>query len=494
MIKIYNTIQQIKTNKMKKITLGLGLVLLNAFSFAQAGLDSIIVEKYYVSTAADTVGGGSGTLDHGVLPVGSVTYRVFVDLAQGWKFQALYGEVSGAATHSLVVNTTTSFFNNQDRGATSANAIGSSYLKTNTVALDSWFSAGGAGSAQLGILKSEDNGVNNYVHTGRSGAGNAGLLTNTVIAIPLTTQDGMIAGTPEPVTFAGVASELSVFDATSQSGNSFSTAGGAVASGNGGSKGPDSATFNRVLVGQFTTNGVFHFELNVQIKDGVGGTVQNWVASNPQSSNPHSPQNPEYTHASLMYTSPTVSIPGNVSPTVSITTPTVSASYVTGATVAIAATAIDSDGIVDSVTFYVDGIRIGKDQSSAYTINWVSTVGTHTITAKATDDQGAYTTSSAVIISVGTVGINSVNASSLFTVYPNPANDVINLDITTSEQLTNAVYSVYDVIGNVILTKKIGSIIGAYHEVIDVTTLAKGMYIIKMSSVELTSTKKVIVN
>ena len=52
---------------------------------AQNGLENITVEKYYVSNAADATG------SIGVLPVGSVTYRIFADLLPGYKFQAAYG-------------------------------------------------------------------------------------------------------------------------------------------------------------------------------------------------------------------------------------------------------------------------------------------------------------------------------------------------------------------------------------------------------------------
>ncbi|MFM8431783.1 MAG: hypothetical protein ACKOA1_03210 [Bacteroidota bacterium] len=69
---------------MKKALLVLSLAL-NSMIVASQGLEGIVVEKYYVSDAADAAGSS------GVLPVGSVTYRVFADLATGYNFQALYG-------------------------------------------------------------------------------------------------------------------------------------------------------------------------------------------------------------------------------------------------------------------------------------------------------------------------------------------------------------------------------------------------------------------
>ena len=110
--------------KLKNLTVGLLLALLSGSAYAQNGLEGVVVEKYYVSNAADAAG------SIGVLPVGSVTYRVYADLLPGYKFQAIYG----VSTHTLKINTSTTFFNNEDRGATTANAINSNFYKNNSVA------------------------------------------------------------------------------------------------------------------------------------------------------------------------------------------------------------------------------------------------------------------------------------------------------------------------------------------------------------------------
>lgn len=249
---------------MKKTLAGLCLVLLNGFAHAEHGLENIIVEKYYVSNAADSIG------SIGRLPAGSVTYRIYVDLLPGYKFQAAYG-VPG---HQLKLATTTSFFNNEDRGS-----ITPTYTKTqaaqNTVMLDSWLSSGAVCSGNFGILKTEDNA------SGGANVVNAnGILQNAdpEAGIPLTSKDGFYAGTPEAVTTVGLsAGELSIFNATSQAGNLFTTANASWASLNG-SVGPTAT--NKVLIAQMTTNGIFSFELNIQIGTPLGG-VQNYVARNP---------------------------------------------------------------------------------------------------------------------------------------------------------------------------------------------------------------------
>ncbi|MEO5571527.1 MAG: hypothetical protein ABIT08_14055, partial [Bacteroidia bacterium] len=249
---------------MKKITLGLCLVILNSLAFAQNGLENIIVEKYYISNAAD----GTGSI--GTLPTGSTTYRIYVDMLPGYKFQAAYG----VPDHQLTINSTLNFFNNEDYGATTP-AFSKTNAAKNSVMLDSWLSVGAACTSNFGILKSEDNGVNNVVNNTvpkilQSANVNAG--------IPLTTQDGLIAGTPEAVTFVGIGSPaIDVFDGTSVVGNAFSTSNGSWASLNG-SVGPTST--NKVLIAQMTTKGCFSFEMNVQIGTPTGD-VQNYVAKTP---------------------------------------------------------------------------------------------------------------------------------------------------------------------------------------------------------------------
>ncbi|MBK6639737.1 MAG: hypothetical protein IPG39_00075 [Bacteroidetes bacterium] len=65
------------------------------------GLENVIVEKYYISDANDATVNATG----GVLPVGSVTYRVYLDLLPDYIFQAAYGD----GNHECRIETTTLF-------------------------------------------------------------------------------------------------------------------------------------------------------------------------------------------------------------------------------------------------------------------------------------------------------------------------------------------------------------------------------------------------
>ena len=83
----------------------------------------------------------------------------------------------------------------------------------------------------------------------------------------------------------------------------------------------------------------------------------------------------------------------NIAPTVSVTGPSDGSSYNDGDVVTITVSASDSDGSIDSVEFFVDGTSVGVDATSPYDIDWTIGVGTFNITAVATDNDGASTTS-----------------------------------------------------------------------------------------------------
>ncbi|GAA5042709.1 hypothetical protein GCM10011506_45470 [Marivirga lumbricoides] len=91
----------------------------------------------------------------------------------------------------------------------------------------------------------------------------------------------------------------------------------------------------------------------------------------------------------------------NAAPVVSITTPVNNAKITEGSAINITASASDSDGSIISVQFLVDGSLVGEATSAPYTFIWNNAaVGNYTLTAVATDDEGASTTSSAVLVEV----------------------------------------------------------------------------------------------
>src|SRR5437870_2001021 len=93
-------------------------------------------------------------------------------------------------------------------------------------------------------------------------------------------------------------------------------------------------------------------------------------------------------------------------PTVSITAPSNNA-IVSGAAVAISATASESGGALAGVQFKLDGTNLGAEVTAApYTTSWntaVAAIGVHTLTAVARDAAGNTATSPAVNVTVNNI-------------------------------------------------------------------------------------------
>ena len=97
----------------------------------------------------------------------------------------------------------------------------------------------------------------------------------------------------------------------------------------------------------------------------------------------------------------TVSSPPNSRPEVTVTSPAANATFNAPATISLSASARDVDGSVGSVAFYQNGKLIGADGTAPYAIQWTNVMGgNYTLTAVATDNVGATTTSNAVKITV----------------------------------------------------------------------------------------------
>ncbi|MCW3083335.1 MAG: hypothetical protein JWP12_701 [Bacteroidetes bacterium] len=509
--------------KNKNLMLSLLLAFTGGVSFAQNGLESVIVEKYYVSNAADATG------SIGALPAGSVTYRVYADMLPGYNFQALYG-VSG---HTLLINTTTSFFNNEDRGSTSPN-FAAMYLNDNSVAIDSWFSVGGAANGQMGVPKSEDDGAANQI------TGNTMLLnTSPTAGIPLGTQDGIMAGSPVSVTFVGLSNtDLEVFNATSNAGNSFSTANGSVAA-LGGAVGP--TVTNKVLVGQFTTDGSLHFELNIQIGTPSGGT-QNYVAMNPVGAEISIPSliytsAPALAAATVQYCSGSTASPLSATPaagctlnwytsmtgTASATAPTPSTAtagtttyYVSQTnamgdtsvqapvTVIVNTTPTAAGSVVSTVgsvvTFsntstgastYAWDFGDGNNSTATSPVYTYAANGNYTVTLVAINGSCTDTTTLTTDI---TTGINENQANQNISLYPNPATENVTLTATISKA-SDIIVTIYDVTGKVIATplnEKANA--GTVTYKLNVSDIPAGLYFASIKTNDATKTIRFVIS
>jgi len=383
---------------MKKFNLITKIFFLffSANSFAQ-GLEGIIVEKYYKPDAADIA---NATAEGAVVPLtaNSVTYRVYVDLASGWKLNNIWGNVP----HPLTVNTTTTFFNDPNFGVSTNNATTSlSNYRKNTAFLDSYLTLGKVCGSKEGIPKGEDTDGTVGHFSGLLVNNPGGCFNDPIMGV--SGKDGMLPSVvTEDLTLVGLPTSLNVFAQTS--GSSFSMNDGSIALFSG-ITGVTSS--NKVLIGQFTTNGVLTFNFNIQIKNITTGQVVNFVPSNATGS--------EVVFAGL-------SLAPNTAPSITAFTANPSSSgIITGTPVTVSATVTDN-GTVSSVQFYngstlLTGGTTGGSGSN-YTYTFTPTNGSYSITAVATDNECISTTSSALT----------------FTVAANQAPVITSLTATTTTQ------------------------------------------------------------
>jgi hypothetical protein len=91
----------------------------------------------------------------------------------------------------------------------------------------------------------------------------------------------------------------------------------------------------------------------------------------------------------------------NQPPQVALTAPVAGTSFTRPVNITLSATATDLDGSVARVEFFQGTTKLGETTSSPYSFVWTNApAGTFNLTARATDNQGASTTSGAVSITV----------------------------------------------------------------------------------------------
>jgi aryl-phospho-beta-D-glucosidase BglC (GH1 family)/chitodextrinase len=130
----------------------------------------------------------------------------------------------------------------------------------------------------------------------------------------------------------------------------------------------------------------------------------------------------------------TTSVNTNIPPTVTITSPVNGSQYSSGDNITISANASDADGNISKVEFYNGTTKLGEDLTSPYSFSWRKVKqGTYALTAKATDNKGAVTTSATVNITAGNVTppanqlpVVSVTSPVAGTTYNAPATVTIN--------------------------------------------------------------------
>jgi hypothetical protein len=244
---------------------------------AQAGLQGIVVEPYYVTSVDDTKGVNSS----GMLEEGSVAYRIYVDLEPGYRFQAAYG----SPDHPLIIESDRVFFNHNHSGNTYPNIIPERDLARDIVLLDSWVTAGAATENHRGIPRKYD-----FIAKDAYLKLKPGFLENTVklsdddlgpLTMKLEDCDGLARTENLPVTTIYNMDSLGWAMSSVSRAKRLYIENGAWACMGKGSMGADSLAGNHVLIAQITTAGAIDYKLNIMIGTPEGKSIQ-YVYGNPQ--------------------------------------------------------------------------------------------------------------------------------------------------------------------------------------------------------------------
>jgi len=366
---------------MKKIFLG--MILAVAGLAANAQLENVFVEKIPVSQAA-------ADADEN-LTTNHVTYRVFVDMADGYEFQLF----NGLANQPLKFETTTQFYNDENDGDLVPTGIRPLPTLDEPLYYDSWvtISAYGERAAATSIVPfSED--------------------TDGTV-------DGFFGDYPAlEFAFApGTDSRMEPMLGYENNPGNYVDENASVYVG-GGVTGPTAT--NTVCIGQFTTNGDISITLGgIQIRE-IGTTnALLYVYENPTGTNIQSDL--------LFYTSKEIVL---VPPTAEISAPVAGSSVNKGDDVTITATGDDADGDVVLLSLYVNGVLESEVENpangTAVDFTWTCPGGTAaTFTVIAKDNDGQTTESDPV-----TVGINDPDPTVVTLISPS-ADTTINLNPIT---------------------------------------------------------------
>ena len=433
------------------------------------GFQGLIVETYYVADSADASDTDGGT----ELAEGMVTYRIFADLKPGYKLVT----AGGFTNHPFTISTTTTMFNNDDRGEAWGDAINDIHLDKNTVAIDSWLSMGAASDAHWGVPKSDDpdgsivGGPNND-----GGSTATPLLVNDVAAmgIPLTTSDGLYAPTVPP-SITSVGSAPNMFDPSGSSSYSDDNFAWTVLGGIGG---PDTA--NRILLGQFTTDGEFNicFNLWVRIPDTLVCSDPNCheimefyatLLPSDTSGGGFSDDN-KFTNATLCFNSGAQQLD-------CLGVPNGSALPGTSCD--------DGNGDTENDVFDANCICIGED--------CLGVLGGSALPGTPCDDGDSTTvddTWATGCICVGEVGIAEERNDHLITISPNPTRDVVRITIEALRG-EDVLVTLRNALGETFIEQDLGELTGDRQQLLDISGLSTGIYFVEVTIGDQRSVKRV---
>jgi hypothetical protein len=98
----------------------------------------------------------------------------------------------------------------------------------------------------------------------------------------------------------------------------------------------------------------------------------------------------------------------NQPPSITLTSPSASSSFLPGTSISLAANASDPEGRLSRVEFYVGSTRVASDTTAPYSATWATSVlGCYIVKAIAYDADGGVTTSSSNTISIASSSSSS---------------------------------------------------------------------------------------
>ena len=242
-----------------------GIIILCILSLRlNAQIDSVIVEKYYIAGPDDTV---SFDLAE-PLKVNSITYRIFIDLAEGSKLL----EIFGSANHPFIISGSDVFFNNTFRGESFGYRNNERSFAYNTAALDSWLTLGMVTRNHFGVLKAYD--PDGSIDEIENNLDSVLKNDNSPVGIPLFKNDGLVeADSVLSITSFGVLNittgkDSTIFGTYYKDTIFTSTEFSLRESTLEGVSGPTGD--NRILIAQLTNTGNISFTLNLRVRDNNG--------------------------------------------------------------------------------------------------------------------------------------------------------------------------------------------------------------------------------
>ncbi|MBN1115974.1 MAG: T9SS type A sorting domain-containing protein [Bacteroidales bacterium] len=361
----------------------------NISDYFTSGLERVIVEQIPVNPEI-------AALDAN-LSANAVTYRIFIDMNPVNGLSVVIGD---GILGPMGIKTTTQFYNTSAPfGQSLGESTQAGYFNfAPQLIYDSYICVGGTMSDSIGVPRK-------YAPTGNVGG------------LPLTT-----------TTTPGL--DLSMFHNTMSTANFEITDGAWSGVTKGGVRGPSSADSTIVMIGQFTTDGIFSFYLNIELTKFFYGSseVSRYSFTGPTAG--VGTLNPRYQFTPLMG----VFGPGIEQPEIKILVPF--DSVPSEINLKLSATASDPDGKIDSVEFRINTKKVGVDTSAPFEYIYTTQPGNHKISAVAIDNDGAVTMSEIIPLYVGapndipTININSPDSAQEFNV-----GDIISFTVTVNDTI-----------------------------------------------------------